>query len=194
MIRIAPLTGAELTASLAAVARLRIEVFRDFPYLYDGDLAYERSYLATLSDSPDAIVVGAWSGQQLVGAATGAPLSQHDAAFATALHGQDLDIGQIFYCAESVLLPAFRGQGIGHRFFDLREDHARTLGARHSAFAAVIRPADHPARPNDYSPLDRFWRARGYRPLNGATADYAWRDLGAPAETVKPMQIWIRAL
>ena len=25
-------------------ARLRIEVFRDWPYLYDGDLAYEQSY------------------------------------------------------------------------------------------------------------------------------------------------------
>ncbi|MFP5511018.1 MAG: GNAT family N-acetyltransferase, partial [Alphaproteobacteria bacterium] len=42
MIRVAALTGAGLEAALDDVARLRIAVFRDWPYLYDGDLAYER--------------------------------------------------------------------------------------------------------------------------------------------------------
>jgi len=39
------LTGDGLTAALADLARLRIAVFRDWPYLYDGDEAYEREYL-----------------------------------------------------------------------------------------------------------------------------------------------------
>lgn len=36
------LTGDTLTSALDDVARLRISVFRDWPYLYDGDLEYER--------------------------------------------------------------------------------------------------------------------------------------------------------
>lgn len=188
------LTGAALDAALDDVARLRIAVFRAFPYLYDGDLDYERRYIATYRDSPGAVVAGAFDGARLVGAATGTPMTDHVAEFAAALAGTGLDLSAMFYCAESVLLPGYRGQGIGHRFFDLREDHARAQGATHSAFCAVIRPADHPARPADYRPLDPFWRARGYAPLPGAVAHFRWRDVGDTAETEKPLQFWLRDL
>lgn len=67
------LTGAALDAALGDVARLRIAVFRDWPYLYDGDLDYERRYLAAFRASPQAVVVGAYDGNTLVGAATAAP-------------------------------------------------------------------------------------------------------------------------
>ena len=69
--RVEALAGAALDASLDAVARLRIAVFRDWPYLYDGDLDYERRYLAPYRDNPRAVVAGAFEGDRLVGAATG---------------------------------------------------------------------------------------------------------------------------
>ncbi len=191
---VAPVPRAEIPGALPDLARLRIAVFRAWPYLYDGDEAYEARYLATYAESPGAVVVAARDGERIVGAATGAPLGEHDAAFAAPLVAHGYDPGEVFYCAESVLLPEYRGQGAGHAFFDLREAHASALGHRYAAFCAVIRPADHPARPADYRPLDAFWRARGYRPLDGATASYGWRDLGDAAESLKPMQIWIRAL
>ncbi|HAR53044.1 MAG TPA: GNAT family N-acetyltransferase, partial [Roseovarius nubinhibens] len=56
------MTGESLGAALEDVARLRIAVFRTWPYLYDGDLAYEREYLQTYRDSADAILVGAFDG------------------------------------------------------------------------------------------------------------------------------------
>jgi GNAT superfamily N-acetyltransferase len=188
------LTGAALEAALDEAARLRIAVFRAFPYLYDGDMAYERRYVASYRDSPDAILVGAFDGARLVGAATGTPMADHAEAFGAALAGTGIPLDQVFYCAESVLLPEYRGRGIGHRFFDLREAHARRLGARFCAFGAVIRPPDHPGRPEGYRPLDPFWQGRGYRPLPGVTAGFAWRDLGETAETEKRLQMWLRAL
>ena len=188
------LTGADLDAALPAVARLRIAVFRDWPYLYDGDLAYEERYLATYRSSPQAIVVGAFDGSRLVGASTGTPLTDHADDFAAAFAGKRIDLASVFYCAESVLLPEYRGRGLGHAFFDAREAHARAAGFRKSGFCAVIRPADHPARPRDYRPLDPFWRARGYTPLPGVVAHFSWRDLGQAEETAKPLQFWIRDL
>ena len=193
-LRIEALTGAELEAALDEVARLRIAVFRDWPYLYDGDVAYERRYLQVYRDSTAAIIVGAFDGARLVGAATGTPMEDHAAEFAAAFSGTGLELTDVFYCAESVLLPAYRGRGAGHRFFDLREAHARRLGRTHVAFCSVIRPADHPARPGGYRPLDGFWRRRGYAPLPGAKARFAWKDIGADRETEKPMQLWLRAL
>lgn len=193
-LRFAPLTGPDLIARLDDVARLRIEVFREWPYLYDGDLEYERGYLAAYRDSAEAIVVGAFDGDLLVGAATGSPLSDHAEEFADAFQGHGIDIDEVFYCAESVLRPAYRGQGAGHAFFDLREAHARALGARYCAFCAVVRPDDHPARPAAYRPLDGFWRKRGYDKLEGALARFSWRDVGKGEVDEKPLQVWLREL
>ena len=191
---IRPLTGADLDRVLPDLARLRMRVFRDWPYLYDGDFDYEHRYLQSYWNSAGAILVGAFDGERLVGAATGTPLEDHAEDFAAPLARLGLPLSDIFYCAESVLLPDCRGRGVGHRFFDLREAHARALGRSHSAFCAVIRPEDHPARPAAYRPLDPFWRGRGYAPVEGAVATFAWTELGEAGESEKPLQIWMRAL
>lgn len=194
MIRVARLTNADLAVALPDVARLRIKVFRDWPYLYDGDAAYEQDYLQTYRDSADAILVAAFDGDQLVGAATGTPMEDHAEDFAAAFDGQGIDLTDIFYCAESVLLPEYRGQGIGHAFFDVREDHARAMGRRYVTFCGVVRPDDHPLRPAGYQPLDPFWRKRGYTPVDGAVAQFRWKDTDQPRETAHRLQFWMRQL
>lgn len=176
------------------LAELRISVFRDFPYLYDGDLAYETYYLQAYRQSEKAVIVGAFVGERLVGAATGTPLADHHEEFAGAFSGSSLDISRTFYCAESVLLPQWRGQGIGHRFFDEREGFALSNGFTHSCFCAVKRPENHPARPAGYSPLDAFWKSRGYEKADGITAMFSWRDIGESEESEKTMEFWIREL
>ena len=194
MIRVERLQGVELSKSLPDVAHLRIEVFRSWPYLYDGDMAYEEAYLQVYRDSQDAILVAAFDGDEIVGASTGAPMIDHAEDFGAAFTETHPSLDRIFYCAESVLRPAYRGQGIGHRFFDVREAHARMLGLDYSAFCAVTRPADHPLRPDEYQPLDPFWRKRGYAPLPGVSAQFSWKDVDHPHETMHALQFWIRAL
>ena len=193
-IRVEAMTGAALEAALDDVARLRIAVFRAWPYLYDGDLEYEREYLQSYRDSDRAVVVGAFDGDRLVGASTGAPLADHADDFAAAFDGTGIALGDVFYCAESVLLPEYRGHGVGHGFFDAREAHARRHGLVKSAFCGVQRPEDHPLRPRDYAPLDPFWRKRGYAPLPGAVAQFSWKDIDQDGETLKSLQFWIRDL
>lgn len=191
---IGTLTGAELEKALEDLARLRIEVFRDFPYLYDGTLEYEQGYLSALAGSKDCIIVAAEEGGRIVGCATGSGLAGHHAEFAAPFAAQGFDSDQVFYCGESVLLPAYRGRGLGHKFFDLREAHAKASGYKFSAFCAVIRPEDHPLRPANYSPLDAFWQKRGYRKAPGMVTTFRWKDIGHPEESDHPMQFWMRKL
>ena len=175
------------------LARLRRDVFREYPYLYEGTIAYERHYLATLAES-DGTVVLALDGQRLAGAATAMPLMQAQDEFATPVREAGHDPARWFYLAESVLRPAYRGRGVGHRFFDEREAAAREGGFTNACFCAVVRPEDDAARPEDYSPLDPFWRRRGYERMDGVTATFHWREVGGTEEVPHTMQFWGRAL
>ncbi len=194
MVEVRALQGAELEAHLEDVARLRIAVFRDWPYLYDGTLTYERDYLATYRNNPGALLVGAFDAGVLVGASTSTFMEDHAEAFQAPLAQIDVPVGRILYGAESVLLPAYRGQGLGHRFLDLREEHARAHGRSHVAFCSVLRGNDHPARPDTYRTNDAFWLGRGYAPLQGVMAEFSWKDVGDAGESVKPLQFWMKAL
>lgn len=190
MIRVAPLSGGQITRHLDGLAGLRIRVFRDYPYLYDGDPAYEAWYLAEFARSPGAVVVAAFDGEELVGAATASPMRAQKEEFIVPLSRCGEDVAAFFYFGESVLLPAYRGQGIGHRFFDAREQAAREQGFTRTGFYAVLRPDDHPLKPHGYSPLHGFWRKRGYTPLAGAVADFPWKEVGVAEESAHPMQFW----
>ncbi len=187
------MTGAAIEPYLPALARLRIDVFREWPYLYAGTEEYERSYLASYAASPESFVAIARDGDRIVGAATAMPLAQHGEDALPALVGAGYDPQAVCYFGESVLDAAYRGRGLGHAFFDAREAHARAHGFTTAAFCAVVRPPDHPQRPADYVPLDAFWTKRGYAKRDIVTT-FSWQDLGEPAETAKPMVFWTRML
>lgn len=180
--------------AIDALAALRIAVFREWPYLYQGDAAYERAYLADFAAAPDAVLVLARDGGAIVGAATASPMAAQSAEIQAPFVRGERDIGDLFYFGESVLLPGYRGQGIGHAFFDHREAGARAAGAKRACFCAVQRPADHPLRPSDYRPLDAFWAGRGYAKVDGLMTSLNWRDLHEVSEAEHPMQFWIRDL
>ena len=192
--RVRPLTGGEIEAAIDDLARLRIEVFAAYPYLYDGDAAYEAEYLREFVAAPDAVLVAAFDNARIVGAATASPMHANKPEFRTPFEARGIDTARLFYFGESVLLPGYRGRGIGHAFFDHREAHARACGATATHFAAVIRPDDHLEKPVGYVPLDAFWRKRGYAPLPGFITELAWKEHGEESESLKPMQYWLHQL
>ena len=131
-------SGAEIGPYLEDLARLRITVFRDFPYLYDGTLAYESAYVQTYADCAQSVIVLALVDERVVGASTGIPLEREGAAFRAPFTAHGYDPARIFYGGESVLLPEYRGSGVYRQFFLQREGFARELGRFDTfAFCAV---------------------------------------------------------
>jgi len=189
------LTGDALEAAIPDLARLRIEVFRAFPYLYDGDAAYEARYLQAYVNASDSVLIAAYDGARIVGASTGLPLEHETSEVTAPFLGAGVDPATIFYFGESVLEAPYRGVGAGVAFFKEREAFARASSRfSHAAFCAVERPADHPRRPEGYQPLDAFWRRRGYAPVDGLRTVLSWKDLDETAESPKPMQVWMKPL
>ena len=188
------LSGAALLPHLDDVARLRIAVFRDWPCLYEGDVGYERAYLAAYAQSADSVVVLARAGDALIGASTGIPLAHDSAGFQAPFRARGIDVAQVFYCGESVLLPAWRRRGIGHAFFDAREAHARRLGGfGWTAFAAVDRDDADPRRPPGHRGNEAFWARRGYVRQPGMTMHLHWNEL-AIGDVTHPLTFWLRPL
>lgn len=193
-LQIQTLRGAEVSAHLAPLAQLRIEVFRDWPYLYQGSLEYERNYLKTYAQCERSLIVLVRDGERCVGASTALPLSDAEPAMQAPFLERGMPVADISYFGESLVLPAWRGRGLGVKFFELREAHALSLGLSLCTFCAVSRPDDHPMRPAGYVPNDAFWQRRGYSPVPDMQAHYEWTDLDQQQATSKPMQFWSRRL
>ena len=185
--------GTAVTPHIADLARLRTEVFRAFPYLYEGSEDYEATYLATYAQSPESLFVLAIDGERIVGASAGVPMTDTAEVFQAPFVNAGIDPGKVFYFGESVLLSTYRGRGLGVRFFEEREAYARRLGRFDwYAFCAVERPKDHPLRPANYVPLDAFWGKRGYKHRADLRTMLAWQDIGEEYEAEKPMSFWLK--
>ena len=195
MIAVKTFSGAQVAPHLDAVAALRIAVFRDWPYLYDGDADYEQRYLATYAQSARSLFVLAFDGARVVGASTAIPLEDEMESIRAPFAARGWDESDVFYFGESVLLHDYRGRGLGHRFFDEREAHARRFGGfKATSFCSVQRRADDPRCPSAYRPNDAFWRKRGYAPLPGFQCEIEWPEIGNSASIPHALQFWARAL
>jgi GNAT superfamily N-acetyltransferase len=193
-ITVTTLTGPAVMKLIPDLARLRVEVFREWPYIYEGDLAYEHRYLRKYADLPGATVVVAQDGERVIGASTALPLAKAEAELQAPFLAASERLADWYYFGESVLERRYRGRGLGVKFFDGREARARELGFSKTTFCAVRRPDKHPLKPSDYMPLDAFWAKRGYAKRPDWTAHFSWRDVGEADETEKTMVFWTRDL
>lgn len=175
------------------LAALRITVFREWPYLYEGDVDNERDYLAAFTRSPSSTMVVATvetaGSPCVVGVSTAMALADESRSIRMPFERAGLRAEEWFYLAESVLLPEFRGTGVGHAFFDQREAAGRGLGFEKFAFCAVVRSPDDPRRPAEARQLEPFWRKRGYEPM-ALSCNLRWKEVNATAPSDHELRFW----
>ncbi|MDD4975294.1 MAG: GNAT family N-acetyltransferase [Bacteriovorax sp.] len=189
------LRGEEGRKFVDELANLRINVFRDYPYLYEGDVTYEKKYLETYFNSEYSFILLLQHNEKFIGATTAIWAQDEGQEFRDPFEKYGLDPKNICYFGESILLQEYRGQGLGKVFFKEREDFARSLGfIKYIAFCAVIRPEDHPLKPVNYRPLDDFWKSQGFHLVDKLTTEYSWKDLNSSFETSKKMQYWLKSI
>lgn len=188
-------TGPETASVFEDLAKLRIAVFKSYPYLYEGSVAYEMDYLKIYAKSERSLLFAVYDGSEMVGATTCISLTDETPEVRRPFEEAGLDVSSIFYFGESILLPAYRGLGLGHRFFDEREAHARSFGTyKLMCFCSVDRGEHHPKKPADYRSNDIFWQKRGYTEAPDLRAAMDWPDIGETESSSKPMVFWIKTI
>lgn len=174
---------------------MRLKVFFEFPYLYEGNADYEKKYLETYFKAKHSFVFLVEDNKKIVGATTGIHALEEEESFRKPFELCGLNPEEIFYFGESVLLPEYRGQGLGKKFFEERETYARSLPfIKYLSFCAVVRPENHPLKPTDYKPLDPFWKSMGFSTVQGLVTQYEWKDRDEELQTKKSMQYWIKKI
>lgn len=189
------LHGAAIAPFIAELVQLRLQVLREYPFLYEGMDEDEAGHLACPTLSERSLLVLAQEHGQVVGASLGLPLSDMPDALQEPFAARGEDPARVFYFAQSLVLPAYRGQGLGVRFFIERESYAHKLAEFDlCAFCSVERPSAHPLRPVDFKPLDGFWRNRGFLRDPSLRSSFAWRDRGEQQASEKIMSFWLKVL
>jgi GNAT superfamily N-acetyltransferase len=150
--------GLSIEHVIPDLARLRMTVFREFPYLYEGSLEYEQKYLQTYLGCSDSLILVVRDGENIVGASSALPLNFEASEVQQPFLEHGFDPKTVLYLAESVLLPVYRGQGLGHQFFDTRETHAKAInGCLWTAFV----PCNAPKTIRCAQPITVIWMVFG---------------------------------
>lgn len=186
--------GSEIKDYFEDLAQLRITVFRDYPYLYEGSIAYEMEYLKTYAQSDLGFLFAVYDNDRMVGATTAIPLMDETEEVKLPFKTIGLDLNRIFYFGESILLKSHRGLGLGHRFFDEREAFAKSHGFEITTFCSVDRGENHELKPTDYRSNDVFWTKRGYTPQPNLVCEMSWVDIGQSQSTAKPLRFWLKTI
>lgn len=194
-IHVRSFTGSGLKPYLHSIAKLRIEVFKDYPFFEDSTLDHETQYLKKISSNKETIAVLIFDNTTLVGVSLGSPFEIEDPALHSPFKDRKLNIESYFHFGDSALLKRYRGRGIGHHFFDAREAHASHYKKfKHICFCVPDFPEPDPNQPKDFVPLTDFWRKRGYIHHPEMKCYLSWKKINTEHPTENQMSYWIKDL
>lgn len=188
-IKVIPFTGKNIRVYLPSIARLRTDVMRDYPFFQDKKIDDELKLLKKYTLSPEAIVVIVFDGSKIVGASTGIPFVKENEIMHKPFLEKGMDPNHIYYFSESVLLKPYRGRGLAHHFFDLREHHVTQMKRfNHICFGIIDRPVED----KGYLPLNHFWQKRGFVEQGDLTCHLSWKDINQETPSDKKLTFWTK--
>lgn len=194
-IKIRSFTGSGIKTYIPSIAKLRAEIFKEYPFLHISGVDLEMQYLKKFTQCKEAIAAVIFDASKIVGATVGLPFEDKDLEMQQLFIDHGLNPADYFYFGESVLLQAYRGRGLGHHFFDIREGHVKRLKRFKSiCFRTVVREKNHPQKPKNYIPLETFWEKRGYTQRPELNYSFSWKDLGESEESPKLIVFWTKEL
>lgn len=193
-IRIRVFDGQSARAYFDDIARIRLTLFKEYPYLYEGTVAREAENFEPYFMSQRVTILLVFDNDQVVGFINSIPLEEEDAGTKAPFIEQGLPIEKYVYIGEVMLYPHYRGLGIAKTSLAFLEQKARTEGFEYTTFITVERPEDHPCKTHGYQPLDAMWQHLGYARIPNAYAYYTWSQVDTQTPTNNVLAVWSKKL
>lgn len=172
------LYGPEIKDEINFIAQQRIDIFKEYPYLYEGNFETEIAYLMWFVEQRDSCAAIAYKDNNPVGFITGisfVAFENHFKGSKDIFIKASLDPSAYYYFCEVIVKPEHRRNSIAKRLFALLEAHAKSQGYRAGCFVNESHE-DHPLKPADYKDLTSLFHALGYTKTN-LSIMFKWQTL-----------------
>jgi len=192
-IKIVAFTGREIDAVIPKLADLRIEIFAEYPFLYEGSLEDEKQHIKKFFAMEDAIVVAAFDQDKIVGISTAYPFIYEKESFQKLFLKHQRAPQEYFIIGEVALQKQYRRLGIGKKILQEIEAYAQKLNSyKYFCLYTFVRSPEDPRRPSDYYPETIFWKNRGFVEHPELHATVAYREIGESKKTPKKIRFWTK--
>ncbi|MDX8430405.1 MAG: GNAT family N-acetyltransferase [Candidatus Algichlamydia australiensis] len=187
-IEIISLQGKEILPYLRELARLRMVVFKEWPYLYDGSYDGEEKYLQIYAETQNALFILAIEGGTVIGAVTGIPVSESMEEVQEVFLKKNLPMNKVYYLGEIMLLKEFRNKGTGKKMYLAFEKFLKELKKFEKVvLCEIFRDKSDKRMPTEYKSLTTFWESLGYKRLPNLEASFSYKEMGLSKESSHAM-------
>lgn len=175
--------GEHIKKFISCVSQLRLDMFREFPYLYQGTYEYEKKYMEGYANNSKSMLGLAYAEKTLAGVFTGMPLISDSEIVKDSkllFIANNIDPSSYYYYGEVLVLPQFRRLRLPNLLSSRMDFEAKNMGFDNACFMAVSRSDDHPLKPKEYVKPDKLWERYGYKKMN-LCAKYHWPTIHSDA-------------
>jgi ribosomal protein S18 acetylase RimI-like enzyme len=168
--------GKETAKYIDIVSEWRIKLFREYPYLYVGDIEYEKKYMQGHATDKQAMIAIAKVDGMLAGFSTGFPLisdSEIVADVKKLVSQAGDDIADYYYYGEIMVLPEFRGRGLASMLYTAQDNLIKSWEFKHVCISTVVQEENHPLKPAGYKSTEGMFEHMGFV-KNKLMINYPW--------------------
>lgn len=185
--------GPAITQHLDEIARLNNQIYREYPYLYNGEDAEYSSYLKSYAQTENSLVCIAYDHGKAVGLAAAMPLAKSRDFYSTPFSENGYNVQQIFYLGEFGLAPQFQGHGITDAMYQKIQDFAKAKGYETVSLWELNNPSPT-QKPAGYIPREDFWKKLGFIQHPELNFTISWTNINETEESPHKAIYWLKKL
>lgn len=184
-------TGQEAERYIDQIAAIRLNMFKEYPYLYNGTVEIEKEYLQIYFKSSHANILLTFdSDDNVIGFSSSIPLSDEAEEIRAPFIEKQLNCDNYLYIGEGLIYPEYQGKNLVRQAAQIHEEIARSKGYKYLTFMAVDRPEDHPCKPDNYRSTDGLFKHFGYTKFDNMNVTLTWNQLDTNQEATNTLSLW----
>jgi hypothetical protein len=181
------------------LAQLRISEFKEYPYLYSGNIEAERKLVAEYAQDEKGMIVVAKINGKTAGLLSGIPLvsnAQIVSGIKAFFEKQKVNINEYYYCGEGIILPEFRHLGLIKMLLNKQDEQAKKWQFKYVCALTVFRDETYFPKPKAYTSTDSLWTHLGFIKTNLRT-NFIWPTIqknNSIIEQENTVEFWTKTL